>query len=278
MGVIFIVTLLGLRESHSPTLLKIKARKLRKQYPDTDLVIVNQSKRTPSQAFFLAITRPTKLLVFSPIVLGLSIITAVTYGYIYILFTTMTSVFMERYGMASNTVGLTYLAYGIGNIVGNVAIGLFSDKFMRAMADDGEMKPEYRLPPLLPGSLLVPAGLLLYGWTLEYNVHWIVPLIGMFLLGLGAIFVFIPVSTYLVDAFTDYAASASAANTVLRSIGGALLPLCGGQMYQTVGDGWGNTILAFISIAFIPVVWWVHTFGERLRTGKAGKAIESKLA
>lgn len=35
------------------------------------------------------------------------------------------------------------------------------------------------------------------------------------------------VSTYLIDVFTIYAASAMAANTVFRSLAGALLPLAG---------------------------------------------------
>lgn len=48
------------------------------------------------------------------------------------------------------------------------------------------------------------------------------------------------INTYLVDAFTIHAASAMAANTVLRSIFGAVLPLCGLKMYAKLGLGWGN--------------------------------------
>lgn len=74
------------------------------------------------------------------------------------------------------------------------------------------------------------------------------------------------VSTYLVDAFTVYAASAMAANTVFRSLAGALLPLAGPRMYETLGLGWGNSLLGFIALAFcaLPVVFWVY--GERIRT------------
>jgi hypothetical protein len=39
-----------------------------------------------------------------------------------------------------------------------------------------------------------------------------------------------PITTYLIDAFQLYAASALAANTVLRSLAGALLPLAGPSM------------------------------------------------
>lgn len=42
----------------------------------------------------------------------------------------------------------------------------------------GQTQPENRVPLLIPGSLLMPVGLLLYGWAAEKHVHWIVPDIG----------------------------------------------------------------------------------------------------
>jgi len=73
------------------------------------------------------------------------------------------------------------------------------------------------------------------------------------------------VQTYLVDAFTLYAASAIAANTVVRSLLGALLPLGGRQMYDQLGLGWGNSLLAFIAIAFLPVPVLLLKYGEWMR-------------
>jgi hypothetical protein len=93
-----------------------------------------------------------------------------------------------------------------------------------------------------------------------------VPVVATTLIGLGAICVFMPVATYLVDAFTEYAASATAANTVFRSVGGALLPLCGRRMYAALGYGWGNTLLAAMGIAMAPMVWGLMKYGERIRT------------
>ncbi|KAK9235770.1 hypothetical protein V1525DRAFT_347603, partial [Lipomyces kononenkoae] len=98
-------------------------------------------------------------------------------------------------------------------------------------------KPEYRLVPVLVGGSLLPIGLLWYGWTAEYKIFWIVPIIAMVFIGMGMITIFAPVGTYLVDAFTTYATSASAANTVLRSLGGAFLPLCGMQLEAAIGIG-----------------------------------------
>ncbi|KAJ5938152.1 MFS transporter cpaT [Penicillium verhagenii] len=79
---------------------------------------------------------------------------------------------------------------------------------------------------------------------------------------------FMTVSTYLVDAFTIYAASAIAANTVLRSLAGALLPLAGPAMYKTLGLGWGNSLLGFIAFAMCPLPVIFYVYGERIRTSK----------
>lgn len=72
-------------------------------------------------------------------------------------------------------------------------------------------------------------------------------------------------STYLIDAYTIYAASVIAAGTVLRSLLGALLPLAGPPMYSTLGVGWGTSILGFISVAMMPVPFIFIRYGERIR-------------
>jgi hypothetical protein len=77
-----------------------------------------------------------------------------------------------------------------------------------------------------------------------------------------------PASTYLVDAYTVYAASVSAASTVFRSLLGALLPLAGNSMYNAMGVGWGTSLLGFIAVAFIPVPLIFWKFGQRIRESK----------
>lgn len=74
-------------------------------------------------------------------------------------------------------------------------------------------------------------------------------------------------SMYLVDTYTLYAASALAANTIIRSIAGGVLPLCALKMYDTLGLGWGNSLLAFIAIAFLPIPFLIQRYGEKLRNG-----------
>lgn len=127
------------------------------------------------------------------------------------------------------------------------------------------LKPEYRLPPLMYGAFFLPIGLFIYGWTAEYGVQWIVPILGTGIMGVGNIVIFMALQMYLVDAFTIYAASALAANTVVRSVAGATLPLAGLTMYTRLGVGWGNTVLGFIGVAMVPLPFLIIRYGEFLR-------------
>jgi hypothetical protein len=70
------------------------------------------------------------------------------------------------------------------------------------------------------------------GWTAQYHYQWAIPLFGTLLIGIGMIACFMAINTYLVDTFHVYAASALAANTVLRSVLAGLFPLFALQMYH----------------------------------------------
>jgi hypothetical protein len=118
----------------------------------------------------------------------------------------------------------------------------------------------------IPGAVSLPIGIFLYGWTTYYGVHWIVPIIGTAFIGVGNLTAMMTIQTYLVDAFTVHAASAIAANTVLRSVFGAVLPLAGLDMYDKLGLGWGNSLLGFVALCFIPVPIFFRLYGERMRT------------
>jgi hypothetical protein len=76
------------------------------------------------------------------------------------------------------------------------------------------------------------------------------------------------VSTYLIDAYGIHSASALAANTVLRSLFGAVLPLAGPPMYNALGLGWGNSLLGFVALGMIPIPLLFWKYGERIRTSK----------
>jgi len=264
-GVACACSITFMRETYEPVLLQRKVNRLKKETGNQNLHSKLDSGLPVRTYFVRALVRPTKMLFLSPIVLALSIYMAVVYGYLYLLFTTLTLVFERDYGFSSGNVGLVFLGIGVGSLLGLFIFGMASDKIVKRMSAKGEMKPEYRLPPLIPGSMIIPIGLFWYGWSAEAHIHWIMPIIGTMWVGLGLLATFMPIQTYLVDAFTIHAASAIAANTVLRSLVGAFLPLAGPEMYAALGLGWGNSLLAFIAIALAPISWVFFKYGERIR-------------
>ncbi|OJD23493.1 hypothetical protein ACJ73_05155 [Blastomyces percursus] len=270
-GAVTVNTFIFMSESCHSILLEQKRKRLVKQTGNQNLKSVLDTGKTSKELFLFAIVRPTKMLFLSPIVFLLSLYMALVYGYLYLLFTTFSSVFVGQYNFSTGSAGLAFLGIGVGSIIGLAFSSAFSDRILQNLAkkNNGEMKPEYRVPLMIPGGLCVPIGLFWYGWTAEKGVHYVVPIVGTSFLGIGMIMVFMTGSTYLVDAFTVHAASAMAATTVLRSLGGALLPLCGLKMYSTLGLGWGNSLLGFIALAMTPIPWAFYQYGERVRTSKS---------
>lgn len=78
-------------------------------------------------------------------------------------------------------------------------------------------------------------------------------------------FLKMPAQLYLVDLFgSELAASALGANNLLRFIFSPFLPLAGPAMYATLGYGWGNTLLGFLALAFVPFPIVFYKYGHRM--------------
>jgi hypothetical protein len=93
------------------------------------------------------------------------------------------------------------------------------------------------------------------------------PNIGTLIFCAGSIISFQCIQTYLVDAYTRYAASAIAAATVLRSMAGFGFPLFAPAMYRALDYGWGNSLLGFVAIGLgLPAPFMLWKFGETLRS------------
>ncbi|KAF2814421.1 MFS general substrate transporter [Mytilinidion resinicola] len=260
-----------MRETSAPVILARKAKRLRKETGNPNLRSKLESKLSGKELFWLSIIRPTKMLTRSWICFLISLYVAITYAYLYILFTTFTSVFEQQYGFSGSVVGLSFLGLGIGSLSGQFVFTWAGNKTATKHIKAGDFKAEHRLEIMLPGGFFIPIGLFWYGWSVQAGVHWIVPILGTFFVGFGLLLTFMPANTYLVEVFTVHAASAMAANTVLRSIAASLLPLSSQQMYKALGYGWGNSLLGFVSLALIPIPFIFRKYGERIR--KSSKAI-----
>lgn len=85
------------------------------------------------------------------------------------------------YNFSTGSVGLCFLANGIGNIAGSLLAGYVSDTYYKRSVKDhnGEVVSEYRLKPIFFGVPLMVVGCVLYGWFLHAKLFWIGPLIVM---------------------------------------------------------------------------------------------------
>ena len=204
---------------------------------------------TSRQLFLNAILRPTKLLLLSPIVLLLSLLCAFVFGLLFILFTSFPTVFGEQYQFSAGISGLAYLGVGTGMAMSLAAFATLSDRLQKARGDSP--KAEGRLKPMIWTMPLIPIGIFWYGWATEAKAHWIVPIIGTALIGFGTLWVIMPTQLYLVEAFGPAAAaSALAANTILRCLFAAFIPMAAPPMYEKLGLGWENSVLGFIDIVW----------------------------
>jgi MFS family permease len=251
-------------------LLDRRTARLRKETGNTDLRSKMDRGLDARQLFFRAIVRPTKLLIFSPIVLLLALLCAFFFGLLFLLFTTFPSVFEQQYHFSAGVSGLSYLGVGIGMAAGLGAFAALSDKLYKSRGDSST--PEDRLKPIMYVIPLVPAGIFWYGWAADQRAQWIVPIIGTSLFGFGILWVIMPTQLYLVDAFgPEAAASALAANVILRLLAAAFIPSAGPSLYRNLGLGWGNSVLGFIGVAFIPTPFLFYKYGGWLRAKFAVK-------
>jgi hypothetical protein len=134
------------------------------------------------------------LLFQSPILFVISLYVALVFGVMYLLFTTFPSVFEGQYGFSTSVSGLAYLGLGVALVASMFLFNVLNGQVQAArMKADGvqQARPEYRLLLMIWFSPLVGVGLIIYGWTAYYKVHWIVPIIGTVFMGFGAFFVIV---------------------------------------------------------------------------------------
>jgi predicted MFS family arabinose efflux permease len=123
-------------ETHHPTI-------QRRQAQSPDETAENKEPPKVGQVLLRALMRPMRMLIRSPIVTGLSLYLALIYGYLYLLFTTFSTVFPEQYGFGIDTLGLAFLGVGIGCVVALVVLSWLSDWLQKRLTKKyGESKPE----------------------------------------------------------------------------------------------------------------------------------------
>lgn len=208
------------------------------------------------------------MLATQPIIQAISLYMAFIYGLMYLVLTSFPALWTGKYGETTQIGSLNYISLGLGFGLGAQISAPINDRVYKRLKakNNGVGLPEFRVPGMIVGSLLIPIGLFMYGWSAQAHTHWIVPNIGAAIFCAGAICCFQAMQTYIIDSYTRYAASGIAAAVVMRSLCGFGFPLFANKLYDSLGYGWGNSLLAFIAIGLgipAPIIFW--KYGAKLR-------------
>lgn len=111
---------------------------------------------------------------------------AITFGSLYVLNISIQETFgAAPYNFSTIILGLLYIPNSLGYLFASLFGGKWMDNIMHREAVKAGRFDEKGRPVYLPedrmkenawlGACIYPAGLLVYGWTVQYHVHWIVP-------------------------------------------------------------------------------------------------------
>lgn len=255
-------------ETHEGTILHRKAQRLRNQTGLQYYAKHEKEHHSLSHILKSSLARPCRLLLTQPLIQLMSLYLAYNYGILYIVQSTFATLWIEGYGQSVSVSGLHYIAIAVGCIIAAQVGAVVMDRIWRYLKQraGGETQPEYRVPLMIPGAIIIPIGLFWYGWSAELHAFWILPDIGIAIFSCGIIIGTQAMQAYVMDSFANHVASATAASQLLRNIAGFAFPLFAPKMYHTLGYGWGNSLMAFVFIALglpAPIILW--KYGARLR-------------
>ncbi|GLA55536.1 hypothetical protein AnigIFM63604_002186 [Aspergillus niger] len=254
-------------ETYAPTLLKRRAKKLRKQEDDPSYVTETELDSRPmGEKLRVFLFRPFQLLFLEPIVLFIALYMSVLYGLLYMFFVAYPVVYQSGKGWSAGSTGLMFIPLAIGVLMSAACAPFVNRHYLSLYAKYGGKPPaEARLIPMMASCWFIPIGLFIFAWTSYPTIHWIGPAIGGWPVGFGFIFLYNSANNYLVDTYQHQAASALAAKTFLRSMWGASTVLFTEQMYDRLGYQWASSLLAFIALACCAIPYVFYFKGASIR-------------
>lgn len=277
-GLIFILIVFALPETSASIL---RRRALHKQNKELDAE--NRSASTPKEHIWLSMTRPFKFIAKPSIILATTPY-SMAYGFMYFMIASLPLQLTSHYNFLSYQIGLAYLPNGVGNAVGAYISGKLADRAI-VEKDNVKLEIESRLTPMWIGIVVLPAGLLIYGWCVQFSVHVAVTLVGLFIckyinfnfwilvsrltlaftVGLGVGIVQTPCNTYIVDSHHKHSASVMSAANLMRCVSAGCTPLAAPKFLQMIGNGWSTTILAILSAMSGICIFLVQRYGLQWR-------------
>lgn len=170
-----------------PVILRKKAQKKRKDTGDERWKApIEKTNKSMARTVGYSLLRPFQIIAFEPMALILNLYSAIILGILYLFFGAFPLVFEGVYGFTLWQTGLTFLGMLLGMLLGALSSGFWVKVRARLIQrNGGKLEPEFRLPAVMIGSMFVTIGLFWFAWTTLSWVHWIVPIIGSGIFGVG---------------------------------------------------------------------------------------------
>ncbi|EHK24273.1 uncharacterized protein TRIVIDRAFT_71648 [Trichoderma virens Gv29-8] len=180
------------------------------------------------------------------------------------------------YNYSEIIVGLLYLPAGLGYFIASLFGGRWIDKIMARQAIKANRYDENGKLILLPedrfrenmwlANTMYPIGLLIYGWTLNYGVIFIVPAIGSFIFGASSMLVFSAATTMLTEFVRKKSSAGVAVNNFVRNILSCVGVIVAAPWINAIGVGWVFTTVAlFCMVAGYIGIWTLRRNAPRWR-------------
>ncbi|OCK83196.1 MFS general substrate transporter [Lepidopterella palustris CBS 459.81] len=266
-GVLTTLGFLFLPETYGPTILRSRAKRMSRITGRVFLTAMDAEHPVVFREIVKhALIRPWILLFREPIVLSLTIYMSVVYGTLYLCFAAFPIVFQEGRGWSAGVGGLAFMGV-LGGMMSGCAVSAYDNvRYMKIhRASGGFAPPESRLPPVIFGGAFIIVGLAWFAATNSPSIPWASPVLAGVPFAFGFVLVIICCSNYLIDAYVIYAASLMAANSLLRSLFGAVFPLFGDVMYKNLGIHWASAVPGFMALACFPFPIIFYIYGPRIR-------------
>lgn len=268
-GCLWFIGSLFVPETYAPVLLRRRAAELSKRSGKVykTKVDIEKGDISTTKTLTIALGRPFVLLFMEPIVLILAIYMSIIYGTLYLLFGAFPIVFQVERGWSQGVGGLAFLGVAAGMVAAIAIGGQLNKLYVKAGVKNGGVSPpEARLIGCMLGAVAFPVGMFWFAWTSYPSVHWISPVLAGVPFGFGLNLMFLGITNYLIDAYTIFAASVLAANTVLRSLFGAAFPLFTDAMYTKLGTQWASSVPAFLALVMLPAPFILYKYGAQIRS------------
>ncbi|CAK5265442.1 unnamed protein product [Mycena citricolor] len=291
-GCVFVFTLF-IPETLAPILLQRKAAAMRKETGDSNYRSLAEIEKVPiGRKMKDALTRPLVMMFMEPVVLFMSFYLSFVYALLYLLFFAFPIAFAEVRGFGGGITGTTLVSVAIGIAIAMIFMPRQENIYAK-VTKNGTF-PEARLYPMLLGSITLPCALFIFAFTGGYrwvnfmgmSVSWCAsanpahawfhspgPCVAGSIFGFSMILLYVSANSYIVDSYSEFAASAIAAKTLMRSLVGATVPLFVNQMFHHMGFQYAGLLLALVSVVILPIPFVFYVYGERIRmrSAKASK-------